>query len=333
MREEKTKKTFWSNVLKLLLIGSMLVMCLFMLLVSADKYWYEVFPKSFAIDTLSLHCVQYANENGGWVVNTSTGKTTLRGFARVSEDSIGVFHDKGKFGFFNRYTGKQVLDSVYDYASLFSDGLAEVNKDGRIGFIDKQGNMRIPFKFVINNYMRKKAGWRSDVFRFIRGKCVMMDENGKFGLIDKDGTWILKPEYEWLGEEEYGFREVVVNGKHGAISDSTGRMIIPAIYDAIELRKEYLIVQEYFEYRKAVSYTGAVLKENVYEAVDTLKVSPGYWVYHTGMWTGVGLMREDGKQITPPAYWAIREFGSGLFLCTLPNEHCIVLDENGNKVD
>ena len=65
-------------------------------------------------------------------------------------DSVGLFHEglayvqlgddkTGKWGFVNTQ-GKEVIPLKYDNAGFFSEGLAIVKLNGKIGYVDKEGN-------------------------------------------------------------------------------------------------------------------------------------------------------------------------------------------------
>jgi len=46
---------------------------------------------------------------------------------------------KGKYGFVNQQ-GNEVIPLIYDYIDNFSEGLAEVRKNSKWGLVDKKGN-------------------------------------------------------------------------------------------------------------------------------------------------------------------------------------------------
>ena len=52
----------------------------------------------------------------------------------------------GKWGFIDK-NGKVVIEPQYDFAEPFSEGLGKVKKDGKWGFIDKSGKVVIEPQF------------------------------------------------------------------------------------------------------------------------------------------------------------------------------------------
>ena len=137
-----------------------------------NKNGENAYPKFGAIDT-----------NGNQVIPCTYDYMTdfSEGLAKVD-----IFYKpKEKVGYID-FKGKQVIPIIYDRGENFSDGLALVTKDGQVGFIDKQGNVIIPFNAQYANY----------VFRsFHDGLCMVLtiskninDHQKVIGYIDKKGT-------------------------------------------------------------------------------------------------------------------------------------------------
>lgn len=80
-------------------------------------------------------------------------------------------------------------DSFYPTMSSFHDGLAAVSKDGKWGYIDKNGNLAIPLQ-----YDRAKD--------FREGKAAVL-KDGKWGYIEKDGSFLIQPRFT----DAFGFKD------------------------------------------------------------------------------------------------------------------------------
>ena len=134
------------------------------------------------------------------------------------------------------------IPGAFDHAWRFSEGKAAVSINGRLGFINSSGEYVIDTMFVYSNksksgldqYNRQRKGFVDFIFR--NGLCIMTGSNGKYGLIDDNGNWVLEAEYEnikyidpcqvWLVMKTgQGGDENIMN--YGAVN-SEGRIIVVA---------------------------------------------------------------------------------------------------------
>jgi hypothetical protein len=146
-----------------------------------------------------------------------------------------------------------IIAPEYDHAWLFSEGLAAVVKDNKVGFINKDNELVIPYKF---DYGYRKF----DVdFVFEGGLSIMTDNKGACGLIDKSGNWVVEPKYDeiysgWRNR----YRVVVENGKRGLLVDSV--FVLPLEYDYIEYAENGVIVVK-DGWMKHLDFEGNVLHD------------------------------------------------------------------------
>ncbi len=95
-----------------------------------------------------------------------------------------------KYGFIDP-TGKLVIPAQYDCAQGFREGLAPVLVGEKIGFIDLQGNM-----VLAAQYEYPDKSWQPQIALgnsiFHRGHATVK-WNGKFGIINKTGGWVVQP--------------------------------------------------------------------------------------------------------------------------------------------
>lgn len=150
-------------------------------------------------------------------------------------DSLAVYALPNKRGYINVNTGRIVIDAEannYCKAWVFSEGLAAVMKDGKIGFINANNEVVIPFQFhcadtCILNGME---------YLFHDGYCIMISDNNKFGLIDRTGRWVVKPLYDKIWTPDNGCRTIIrsdINGKKYGLLDPSCNFIYEAVYDWI----------------------------------------------------------------------------------------------------
>lgn len=105
-------------------------------------------------------------------------------------DSLTVFAKGGYRGFINRFTGEVIVQpTAYRHAWMLSEGLAAVVKEGRLLFIDHKGHV------VIETDIMADFGQTSYLFH--HGYCLVESQQhpNRWGLLDKQGKWAVKPEY------------------------------------------------------------------------------------------------------------------------------------------
>ena len=172
-----------------------------------------------------------------------------------------------KYGFIDK-TGKLVIAAMYDSPSYFKDGVAvvELNKlsfvidkknnkvfgqgylnlsafyeglarfevDGRIGFIDSKGVVKIKPTYEYGSPQSIRLMY------FSEGLCHFEEINdaardnknlfyGKYGYINKDGKIIIPAQFNYAGPFKNGIAVVSMNGNYGYINKS-GKFIIPPIF-------------------------------------------------------------------------------------------------------
>ena len=93
-----------------------------------------------------------------------------------------------------------VIPAQFDGATWFRDGLARVECKDKIGFIDKQGELRIPYRFV-------------NTGSFDGEYCMAAVEWSNEGLINRKGDFVIEPIYDCLTHFYLNGHRVFFNDK------------------------------------------------------------------------------------------------------------------------
>jgi hypothetical protein len=103
----------------------------------------------------------------GRVLDKENGKTLIDDVKWVAKttDTLAVFAVDDKRGFLNRFTGEVVVPCIYDRAWVFAEGMAAVEKNGKLLFIDQSGNVVIDKGHI--------APFETNGFFFRSGYCVV----------------------------------------------------------------------------------------------------------------------------------------------------------------
>ena len=213
-------------------------------------------------------------------------------------DSLAAFQDRSSaYGYFNIHTGEICIPPRFKVAQAFSDGLGAVyGGDGCLHFVDASG------KEVIRTRCEWDDGWE---YSFKGDYCIVKDGN-KFGLIDRDGEWVMSPVYDELRRAESkseryfrtkdGLRQLVEPG---------GRVVIPFVFDRIE---ELVYLCGYTE--------GG---EEIYFSV------PDVVIYKVGIMEGL-MERSTGRLLTPAIYDNIKALSSHIARFTVNDEGSVLMD-------
>lgn len=242
--------------------------------------------------------VAYRSEDGKVSIkNATTGTVTIRDIRLdwtqpSRNDSLAVFCSENKRGYYNMYTGEIAVPAQYRRAWVFSEGLAAVQKNGNIGFIDHKGNVVIDFLYPYH-------GNPLTEFVFDDGHCVVANNEGKCGVIDRTGQWLIQPEYDNVD----AFREYAIVSKSGVTMQVTydGKVLNSFVLDSVyELSYEEA---ERFENR-----------EGEIQYVDK-SIKTGLFAYRVG--GRCGLMDGNCHRLTEPLYSSISAVNRNMFRATL----------------
>ncbi len=111
------------------------------------------------------------------------GLTDIDGF--IAEGGyMNIVNESGKWGLLNLKTGQVQIQCQYDYLGAYSEGLIEICKYGKWGYIDINGNEVIKPAFLYAN-------------SFANGRAFVEKVDGKHAVIDKTGAVVA--EFSTLG--------------------------------------------------------------------------------------------------------------------------------------
>lgn len=292
----------------------------------------------------------------GYLKN-SDGKKVLKHITSISMpmdgDSLVYFSDGDKRGYFNMRDGKVVIKPKYEHAWIFSEGLAAVEVNGRIKFINTEGEVVIDKGFAYDV--------SDDGYVFHDGHCAVNDHTGKHkGLIDRNGEWVIKPEYEhiapfdnfWLirneGEEaiiSFGMDTVMPLTKVyfefndtailATFADHTQSVfsLQGELITASQIRDVEQMLYETHEVLYPVNNDGIECTDEYYSYSNPAqRMEVANCMRYEAERGWYGLMSADGRLITPPSYVNIRAVGKDLYLCETDYGRGVILNSKGVRM-
>lgn len=314
-----------------------------------DDYNYKYGRNSYYDVLLSENVkICYYRNDKYRVYNLKTKEYTTPKIDWVSSvpenDSLTVYAIENKRGFLNVKNGEIIINADsnnYSNAWVFSEGLAAVVRDGKIGFINAKNEIVIPFQYCyFDKYNAYDFG-----YLFHNDCCVITNEKGKFGLINKKGEWILNPIYdEILPLQKNGYRLVVNKEKYGVI-DSNNNIVYPAEYDYIDIVSNGFVLAKEGKMWQ-IDFSGKVTKPFMYEMSEEILFVSGYTEDEYPIYTNSDYAKYEilglygilntitGKPITPAKYYDVSILSKNIFeVQDKESGNWYLLDKNGNIID
>lgn len=193
----------------------------------AWKLLFSLSVKSFSNDELE----RFLKEHPAFPFKNSILKEL-----ELNKKNLYAYQKEDLYGFIDT-SAKLVIPAVFDAVSDFREGLAVVNKNDSVFYINKEGvnifNQIYADAYVfVNGIAAAKQGSK---WAFInrQGQIIgaMFDEinelsddiyvvksNGKYGAVSSSGQVVFEPRFQKLGDFKNGFAYYVEDGKYGFVS-------------------------------------------------------------------------------------------------------------------
>jgi hypothetical protein len=244
-------------------------------IINIDGY-FIVKPKYETISPFSEGRATAIDDKGFTVLNESGKKITSKAYSFIGDYQEGRAtaantneHGEYLYGYLNR-RGNEVIPLSYESASDFQDGKALVKlKEGSYALIDLTGKVLNSYSYpFVDDYGEGMLAFRKSndgnwgymdesgkvliepqftgTQPFVEDKAIVNVEHNHYGLIDRQGNFIVKPQYSSLinlGENRYALGKAqdperpYLFQKY-AIADSNGHIYTGFIYNGVSNYKE-----------------------------------------------------------------------------------------------
>lgn len=277
----------------------------------------------------------YENGKNGYVRNIETREKVLEDISWITSyngisDSLLCFSSHGFRGYWNIRTEKvDIPADQYVKAWKFSEGIAAVmEKDSTMKFIDTKGHV------VIDTHSKYKKMLADEGYLFKNGYCPMMGNNRMCGLIDKNGSWKVAPQYDNIKKAERNYWIISKSGKLGVLNDSLRVVFAPEYRDVLVTDHGIEVLKQDYT-RQLMDFSGKVVESFIFTDIRDLYYKSGVEDPSEGeyKWTlspykeycttnssttkevKVGLLGPDGKPVTLPLYAKITAVNADCFRC------------------
>lgn len=242
--------------------------------------------------------------------------------------------------------GKQIIPIEYDLV-LFSAETINAVKDGQVIVFNKNGQKQEDTKYSSNIPTQNE------------NYIITIDEQGKYGVINKNGDTLVKNNYQYV---EYAFSKYFIvtnNGKVGILNDE-GKAEVDFKYDIIQriddtntmqaIDSENNIVDIYDEnskicvsmkeasiytesdYIKILSNTDRKYVNNSGKVLSNKEIFTSNTLFANSVEGKWGFVDKDGKVVVEYKYDMVTEFNSYGFAGVKLNDVWGVVDRSGNII-
>ncbi|ACM59835.1 WG repeat protein [Caldicellulosiruptor bescii] len=142
-------------------------------------------------------------------------------------DSLIEFKYKGKYGFVDKKTGKELVAPKYDYVvnSDYFENLVRVIINNKCGLINKiTGKEILPVKYDYDSFTSGYYYGNGDIL-------IEIKLNNKIGLVNRNRVVVVKPIYDEIKGIGEGIVTVGINGLYGFVDARNGKIAIKPQYN------------------------------------------------------------------------------------------------------
>lgn len=158
-------------------------------------------------------------------------------------DALGFRDDRyievrkgGGWGLFDTREGREAIAPSYDAVTPFSDGIAVVEKEGMLYFLNDKGEKAFAKRFYAKETAAKAASGEASPInvnnynylsaRFKAGFAIVISDDNRYGVIDTKGNWKIAPGYTSMERVDNPTEDIVALGSaSSALFDKSLKML------------------------------------------------------------------------------------------------------------
>ena len=188
-------------------------------------------------------------------------------------------------------SGKAILSKWYSSLNVQDDNTVIARIDGRNGIIDLTEKIVVPFEYE-----------RIDKAYLEGSSAYLVQKNGKFGLIGKDGAVLIPVIYDNLRTFSYNSMLLVSQDNRKGLISKEGKVLLPVQYEEIELIERNILIKKDGKWGMLDKELKSVL-ELQYEEIQHMSVEGGSGAnYIVTRNSKRGVADATGKLIVPVSY-------------------------------
>ncbi|WP_165779246.1 WG repeat-containing protein [Brumimicrobium salinarum] len=265
-----------------------------------DLIFQEAFSFNNGMAKVKTHTLNaYIDRKGNYVCKVTNGKI------RYFSDSLFVheMRDSSCLIFAN---GSYLENQCYDQIGVLSENRAIVEKDGKYGYINRNGEVSIPLKYIpFPNYFQ---------FAQFKNAHVVFKKGNRYAMMDSLGGSVLPALFEGIGD--YGELIPITKGDLWGYTNHNVRLKIKYQYDFAFAFIDGTAIVEKDNYFGVIDLNNEIIFPMVFESIKRVNKQL-FLVKKDGRF---GLYSKEGEAIVETTYQRIIELDDGLFKLVKNNE-------------
>lgn len=265
----------------------------------------------------------FVDLNGNIVVDTiwNYAEDYNEGLALVFNGSVGEYFaspEVGDYYFIDKSGAVVIQDLPYEKVKSFNGGMSLVVKNGKYGFIDKSGDLVVDTTF---DYAYPFSDGLALVYNGRLSKYGL-PESGDYSFIDTKGNVAFKNDWESVDSFSSGVARISINGKYGYINTSGKIVVKPewdwADFEATEGRACVFIgsLTKYNSPDKGrygyIDFSGNTISKPQWEATKSVsfRFDNGFAPIRRN--SLFGFLNLDGSVVVEPRWDFVKQFSEGM---------------------
>jgi serine/threonine protein kinase len=200
-------------------------------------------------------------------------------------------------------TYRLAIAPQFEYARDFSEGLAAVIHNGRLGFINGKGDFAIPAQFVFDPFYIMREG----AYQFSEGLTQLAIAD-QWGYINTLGKFVIQPKFQGAETFAEGLARVEVNHHYGYINPTGEFAIAPQFESAAPHFSESLADVEIDQRHGYINPSGEVVIPPQFDSADSF----GEGFARITLDHKYGFINRQGDLVIPAKFDVAHTFREGL---------------------
>ncbi len=243
--------------------------------------------------------------------------SSIVAYTQIDEDRFLYYDESETFLGLKDESDRQITKAEYGYFDYFKGGITTViDAEGNFGSMDKNGNIKIPFKYDFLSYDEINQ-------QYIYGI------GEKYGILSATDQPIINAEYDMVSHMNKGYVSVNKDEKYGIV-DKNGKLIVPITYPLImEFNDEVFVTTDEDHYNLYNIKTNKPVSDD-YDLIALSETDPVHLVQKGDNY---GFIDNFGKVVIPIQFTAATNFDDGHASVETKDGEMIFINIKGEKVD